>query len=722
MSKIKTSNPLFGVTIGSIISSKEGEFKGSVVSNPINSMISQQESYKSMTGKSSYVYSDEMNQGVLGVSGSYGVSGVSKLKSSVSAYIGESSAVSSKSVSVNYNAISIGGIEYINFEELTASEFLASLKLGCQQSLLSVLDSYNAIIAETSNLDVELEHALTSDDYKYKGLKELVSEWIEKSEKFTYEYEDGIVVGITWGAYGGVKMLMTSSSEADSWKYGGQANFSYVNPFTSVAVKATYDGSQSSSGAKVDVNCTSYVSGAILSPQIDKWFDQVENKSFSELAEIKVMDKAPDMKISEGAPEIPDFEKPEPSDDIVSKVGEIKDLNGLKALAMASAFDKAQKTNPKLTLDEFLRESEKPANTKELSSFRKVIQENKIDTLTFPLDKESKPKSSLVRKNLRQEQKSDSSGYVPLGVWVANWADIFPWMAQGYYNSIDNIEGQKAVRERVMLQDYQTLSKLYYIANSSGIVEFRRKDSLLPRVRSLDIADAFANAAANMQNNLGDTETIKEIYETLGPVAKDIYVLWNEIAFLRNCELGMGLIKNNKTIGNPSEKDGDRQKYKLNSCDFDGKNHVAFSRFYKVLPLITPDKDIWAFGPEMGGLSSVFDSEAIFSKPGRIKYISFEYDVEEKILFSDNDIKLYPIPFSASENVPWKGMSVSTNIKSMSGFNKNLKVLNEQLDKLKAWTFSSDNWDKNWSGKDAYQQKNIKKQYVGLIEEPKNVF
>ena len=76
------------------------------------------------------------------------------------------------------------------------------------------------------------------------------------------EFGDGLVVGVIWGALGGVKMVMTSGSESDSWKYGGQADFSYANAFASVAVKATYDGSQSSGEAKVGVNCTSYVSGS----------------------------------------------------------------------------------------------------------------------------------------------------------------------------------------------------------------------------------------------------------------------------------------------------------------------------------------------------------------------------------------------------------------------------------------------------------------------------
>ena len=66
--------------------------------------------------------------------------------------------------------------------------------------------------------------------------------------------------------------------------------------------------------------------------------DQVVNKSFNELADVKVMDKAPDMKIAQGAPPIPEFVKPKPGKDIAGKVGEIKNLKGLEALVKASCI------------------------------------------------------------------------------------------------------------------------------------------------------------------------------------------------------------------------------------------------------------------------------------------------------------------------------------------------------------------------------------------------
>jgi hypothetical protein len=723
MSKLNQINPLYGVEIGSTIDATTGKFSMTVVKEPINAMITQEESTKSMLGESSYVYSDQMNQGSFGLSGSYGISGVSKLKSSMSSYVGNSSAESSKSVAVNYNAFSLGGVEYIDLEQLNASELIASLSKGCQQSVMDVLDAYNKVVAAADELGVDLLVILESNDPKYADAKKLVSDWVNVSEKFRSNFGDGLVVGVAWGAFGGVNMLMTSEGSSDSWKYGGQADFSYAGIGKSVAVKATYDGSQSSSETNVKVNCTSFFSGSVLAPQIDEWFKQVSGKTFSELADVKVMDVAPDMKIKEGAPSIPDFEKPKPDGGITSKVGQIKDLKGLEAFAKASAYDEAKKKNPDLSLEDFLKKAEQPADTEALEGFREDVSENEIDTLVFDglllktaLDVES---SSVERK----AEKTDIKGYVPLGVWISNWADIFPWMAQGYYNSIDNIGNEEAVRQRVMLQDYQALSRLYYIAHSSGITEFKRKDPSLPRVSSLSIAEAFTNATGLMQANLGDTAKIKSIYDDLGATPKLIYDLWNEVSFLRDCELGMGLMKDGKSIGNPiSGGDLDRQSYELISIGFSGKNYTAFSQNYKVLPLISPDRDISAFGPEQGGLSSTYTSEIVFTKPGRAKYLTFDYDENSKVLKNaDHGITLYPIPYSAAKDINWKGMSLSTNIGSVTQFNDALKQLNEQLNRLDAWSFSSSNWDVNWNGEHAYIQKRIIKQYVGLIGEISNI-
>jgi hypothetical protein len=736
----KTINPLYGITIGSTVSSLNGEFKAGVVTEPVSVMHSQIETYKSMSGESSYVYSDMMNQGSFGMSGSYGVAGVSKLKSSLSAYVGNSSASSSKSVNVNYNALSVAGVEYIDFGMLTASDFLASLDKATQQNAILVLDAYNAVIQEAEKLDIDLRNPPSEDSPAYQELKPYIGHWVSLSELFVQNFGDGLVVGVAWGAFGSVTMEITSESQANSWEYGGQADFSYAGVGSSVAVKATYDGSNSSNYADVKVACTSYVSGSILVPQIDKWLDQVINKTFAELADVKVMELAPNMTITQGAPVIPEFEKPQPSSSITSKVGEIKDLNGLQALAKASAYDRAKKTDPNLSLDDFLKQSEEPAYTEKLEELRKAVSENEIDTLGI-IDKASQvpglAKSSMNKPantvQLSSSANADLSDYVPLGVWISNWADLLPWMAQGYYNSIEHLDGIEQLRERVMLQDFQALARLYYTADSSGITSIKRVDRTLPNIETLDIGNSFAHAAAILQENSGNVEEVKKIVRGLGNSAEAIYRFWNKHPFLRDAELAFGLIRNLEENGkvisksiNSIEGGGSEtsQPYSLTPCPFNPEdgNYTAFTKYYKVLSLITPDEEVWAFGPEQGGLSAIYDHEAIFTKPGRAKYIKFTCDNDNKVLkHEDLNIVLYPIPFSAAENVNWKGMSASSNVASVSGLNQSLASLNKQLNELNAWTFSSDRWNTGWNGETYYIQKQVKKHYVGLIDEIKTV-
>src|SRR5688572_24368250 len=73
------NNPLYGLIIGSVFDGLTGKASASVIAGSITNMISQLSGQYTMTGNSQFVYSDTMNQGSLGVSGSYGIDGASKL-------------------------------------------------------------------------------------------------------------------------------------------------------------------------------------------------------------------------------------------------------------------------------------------------------------------------------------------------------------------------------------------------------------------------------------------------------------------------------------------------------------------------------------------------------------------------------------------------------------------------------------------------------------------
>src|SRR4051812_49049006 len=64
-----------------------------------------------------------------------------------------------------------------------------------------------------------------------------------------------------------------------------------------------------------------------------------------------------------------------------------------------------------------------------------------------------------------------STDFVPIGVWVCNWADIFPWLATGFCHSIDDTTvAETMVKFRMMGQDFVTLSRLYRYAADLKLV------------------------------------------------------------------------------------------------------------------------------------------------------------------------------------------------------------------------------------------------------------
>jgi hypothetical protein len=66
---------------------------------------------------------------------------------------------------------------------------------------------------------------------------------------------------------------------------------------------------------------------------------------------------------------------------------------------------------------------------------------------------------------------ADKADFVPIGVWVLNWADIFPWLATGYCHAIDDTsEAETMIKVRMMAQDFVTLSRLYRYAGNLKMV------------------------------------------------------------------------------------------------------------------------------------------------------------------------------------------------------------------------------------------------------------
>ena len=157
-------------------------------------------------------------------------------------------------------------------------------------------------------------------------------------------------------------------------------------------------------------------------------------------------------------------------------------------------------------------------------------------------------------------------GFAPIGIWVCNWADIFPWLATGYCHAIDDTtQADTMIKVRMMAQDFVTLSRLYHYAADLKLLEGGPSPLLIPNEPAFkdgdgrvcrQIADEFANAHGTLGGALktlaGPAEykqaAAKAHNTSLGQEAKRIYEVWDQTPCLRSAELGLGYIKAGQSL------------------------------------------------------------------------------------------------------------------------------------------------------------------------------
>lgn len=735
MSNIKSSNgtinPFYAVEIGSIVKSDTGRFLTSVIKGDITKMVPDKEVKQTMTGGSSYVYTDRLNQGSVGVSGSYGISGLSSINAGLSVYAGNSAAELTKKVAINYNVQMLSGVEYINFNDLKAEDLINSLQANPKQMALQALDNYNALMKKLGS-----DNLLTimQAPAEHPEIVSLVNAWVKSVQLFFQKHGDGMVVGVVWGGMGTVSLEMISSSGESSWKYGTKGNFTYSGVGKAITVEAAYDGSNSRRESNVNVTTSSWSSGGCVQQQINAWSQVVEGKAFSDISSISLLEKAPPVSSVANAPKIPEFKTPEKDAKVTEKVNEIKNLTNLDALAKTSAFEEAKKKDKDLTLEEFLKRSEKKADPKPVDDLKKEVANNNLDVLkkneapkTLALDNElrvMRPSAAAAATTEKIQLGKKDDNYTVLGVWISNWPDLFPWMATGYLNAIDDLSStQELLKKQSMIQDFLSLGKTYYMLDASGISASSFKMSPFNQ-----IAASFSQQAGYIRDNFDDESVIENAYDQLSTDAQKIYTKWNEIKFLRSAELGLGVLyQGQKSIANDIVKTEFNAGYtnvwyKTEDCSFLPNNYSAFSRFLKVLPFLTPSGDIYAFGPSQMVLNQINSDGAKFSKNPLIA-AKFEVDMEKRVL-KKGDIVLYPVKFSAAKDISstWEGQSISTNIASIKNINEHLDNAVKKMKDLNVYSFSSSSWQPDWTPEDYYSINSIKKQYIGIVDELHNVF
>ncbi|ACL58423.1 hypothetical protein [Methylobacterium nodulans] len=406
------NNPFYGVKIGSTVDAL-GNFYISVLSDErhITTKVAQQKADMTMRGESDLVYTTDMHQASIGMAGSYGVEGVEKLTSAVTAYFGYSSAGIKKQLGVVYEIIHYGGYEFINFNELTPLEMLGSLSAAPKNLAGQVLDRYNDYMGK---LDKILEHPYVEatewsipqvfdlfrdknypptapKHVKLKSLARLVAdaqklhrEWADAASDFRKNFGEGMVVGVLWGGIGQANMTVVDEAEASAWKYGGASKFSYANTLSSVTVEATYDASGSQDVRKVKVKCEGGYIGACVAEQVTSWVGKLNDKAFEDVAKFAPLG-APPVKITKSLPKAPDFVKPPKVEKDTKQLTKDKAEMAAKLATydkMKALFEKSHPgQNFEKSINDFLKRAttSKP-DTGPITKFKQDVASNRLST------------------------------------------------------------------------------------------------------------------------------------------------------------------------------------------------------------------------------------------------------------------------------------------------------------------------------------------------------
>lgn len=723
------NSPFYAVEVGSTIVNGQHGFSASILNTPITKFNMDVEQSVHMSGESSYIYADQLNQGSIGVSGSYGTSGVSKFEAGISAYAGKSTASTTKSIDLDYYIQILSGVEYINFPDLNVMDIVNSLMSGPKKMLLDSLSAYTEVQEYVRENQIDLLKAL-AEIKKFPKLEELFTNWLKSVNTFHKNYGDGVVVGIIWGGIGQVKLKIESNSSENKWKYGGASKFSYAGVDKSVSIAAAYDGANSNRNSKVNTTLSSYAIGEVVQEQVNKWTAQLSNKAFDEICNISLLNSAPPLDKKPDIPAIPEFIKPQKEKKVTDLFDKIGSLDNLEAYAKAAAYEEKKKNGDATTLEEFLKKTSEPANIDNIKRVKNSAENNDINTQhTTPTTKKATDNKAL--NNPSENQIKKANGLSVLGTWIVNWADLFPWLATGYYNQIDDISDiNHTLQKQVMLQDFIALRNLYRLFSNSGI-----NAADVGIINFEILSKRFDDALEYLTSNFDHDDATELSLNHLDKDAKAIYTYWNENSFLRFAELGLGISLNNKfAIAKTIEKvDKVNDKhlnliYRTYKCEINNpSDYSLFKDSITGIPLITPKGKVYLIGQNNMFLSAVTKDSGTFTRDAS-KALVFVANKEGRLLKNNGSqteaVYLYPIQFQHAKNLNWSGRIISNNIASNKQIMDKIGLLKNELSRLNTYSFSSDFFTKgsSWSPETCYSPQSLKTQYYGLIPSVGNIF
>jgi hypothetical protein len=320
----------------------------------------------------------------------------------------------------------------------------------------------------------------------------------------------------------------------------GQGNFSYAGVGATLSISAAYGGSKSTIGQNASAKVDAFYNGACVQAKIEGWakdLNDLASKGLSELGNKDVTRNAA-LAAPIEAPSIPDFAKPQKDPKVTDLFKEIKSLDGLKAYAQAAAWEKNKKAGNTENLQDFLKKAD------DKNDVSGVPDDDTASPLIPPKD------DSSVRRLLAEPppkpKATDVSKYEPLGVWIVDWARLFPWLVTGHDNAVTKaVKALDWIRLKTLHQACLSLTRLYGRLEGEGC-------KVLANDKPVDfrgIRDSFSHVAeeiaAFFESRPADKHVsgkIQYFISDMSADAKKIYATWDQFPLLSIVTCGMASV------------------------------------------------------------------------------------------------------------------------------------------------------------------------------------
>lgn len=609
-------NPLGGVRIGTSVSASTQRFKSPLLHDGLGKLEYFHDQGDFMSGKSVYTNTVDTFSLNVGGSGTF-MTGFGNVSAGLS--VGYASADTSigQDISLSMNGLRYSGLQYIDFNDLTFGEFIASFETAPREQLERCLDLF---------LKARKSEKKGSPD------PQALKAWRQATEEFRQDFDDGMVVGVLWGGWGAAKLTFHMDKTNNKWKLSQTANFSYHGPEAAVSVQEALGLSHDKTGEQKNAGVSESYHGSCMADLIGGWSKRLRDivdKEITELGSTTVGD-LPTAEVP--PPDKPELHKPPADKKVTSKIDKIKDLDGLKAYAAASAYEEYRAGGGKKSLKEFLEEA---GEDNDVSGVPDVDDGgyDADDDDDWAGDEDTAPQGGVPLDaavlGSAQRDASDDKGtdprfgdvVVPLGVWVVGWGSLFPWMVDSRNNSIPkgstNGSGLDTVlRLRMAQHDFVSLLRIYDRLVAEGYS--KATDDM---EGSFDeIRAAFEHASGEVDNLLSsymrtkfrkgaEAPSVKSafaaIIQKLGPGPQAIYKVWRKNPVLRGCELGAGIVfrvgsqARKVLVGPLPDKHAvlaaNPYTAKDSTFDYEAWNTSVFAETAKAIPIILPDGRILAF-------------------------------------------------------------------------------------------------------------------------------